>query len=127
VTVLAVATTTVDIEVNPGEPLEVSFPMYDGDGEPVEVASGAAGWSGAAQVRADWRATTTLHELDVAFTEGTPGSVVISATAVETAGWQAAGWTAGEYDLYVTDTTSVPHCLVAGQIQLRPRVTREDV
>lgn len=123
---LTVATAELNVEVNPGEPLEVTVPIFDGAGAPVEIASGAAGWSGASQIRADWRATTVLHEFDVAFVAGTPGSVVFSATAAETLAWQVAGWTVGEFDVFVTDTSSVPHCLLAGQIRLRPRVTRED-
>jgi hypothetical protein len=125
VTDLLVTTAELNIEVNPGEPLEVTVPLLDGDGLPVEVGA-AEDWSATCQVRADWRATDTLHEFAPTFTEGTSGAVVLSATAAETAAWQVAGWTVGQFDLFVVDTADTAHCVLAGEIRLVPRVTRED-
>lgn len=130
---LTASAPTILVEVIPGEPLEVTVPILDADGVPVEVAS-AAQWSALAQARTDWRATSVLHTFTsaaaggAALAEGVAGAVVLSATGAQTAGWQAA-WTdhpAVAADLMLTDPTGVAHLLARLTLLLLPVTTVED-
>ena len=123
------------VEVVPGEPLSVTVPIVDAGEDPVPIVDGGA-WSGLLHVRQQWASPEVLHLFttagvapNITVTEGSAGALVLTATAIETAAWQAA-WsttppTAGG-DLFVTDDTGTPHCLCDLVFSLLPRTTRED-
>jgi hypothetical protein len=121
------------IEAVPGEALSVTVPILDGTGTAVTIGS-SSGWSVLAQLRTEWASTEVLYTFTTAggspnasVTAGAAGTVVLTATATDTAAWQTA-WT--EFpprvvgDLFVTDNTSVPHCIADLVVSLLPRVTR---
>jgi len=119
------------VEAVPGEALSVSLPILDADNAAVPV-SGT--WSALVQLRAQYAATTVLHTFTTAggspnasVTAGSAGAVVLTATAAENAAWQTA-WTnspqAAVGDVFVTDNTSVAHCIADLVVALRPHVTR---
>lgn len=121
------------IEVVPGEPLSVTLPILDGTGAPVPIPS-AVGWSAVAQLRTQWSSTEVLHTFTTAggspnasITTGAAGAVVLTATAVQTAAWQA-GWGSSPPtavgDLFVTDNLGTPRCIADLVLQLLPRTTR---
>jgi hypothetical protein len=122
------------VEVVPGEALSVTVPILDGADDPVPVAD-ADDWSALAQLRTQWSSTEVLHTFttevpaNVSITEGAAGAAVLTATAAETAEWQA-DWTSSPQvanaDLFVTDDNGVPRCLADLVFSLLPRNTRED-
>lgn len=122
------------VEVIPGEPLSVSLPILDSTGANVTVADNTA-WSALAQARTDWRSSTVLHTFttagaspNITITEATPGVVVLTATAAETAAWQTA-WTisppSAVADVFVTDNSSVEHCIASLVLAVLPVTTVE--
>ena len=119
------------VEVVPGEPLHVSVPILDSADDPVPVAGA---WSARLQLRRQWTSTEILHHFtpddgSAAVTSGAAGSVILTATAAQTAQWQADWETSPPQavgDLWVTDDTGTPHCLCDLVLALLPRTTRED-
>lgn len=121
------------VEVVPGEPLSVTLPILDPSGEPVAVADPST-WAGFLQLRRQWSSTEVLHTFTTAepatavITAG-EGSIVLAATADDTAQWQADWDTRPPQavgDLFVTDDAGTPHCLCDLVLTLLPRTTRED-
>ena len=71
----------------------------------------------------------TADDGSAAVTSGAAGSVILTATAAQTAQWQADWETSPPQavgDLWVTDDTGTPHCLCDLVLALLPRTTRED-
>lgn len=119
------------VEAVPGEPLSVTVPILDSTGAAVPIPS-AVGWSVLAQLRTQWASADVLHTFtttapaNVSITTGLAGAVVLTATAAETAAWQAV-WASSPPtaagDLFVTDNTGVPRCIADLVVALLPRVT----
>lgn len=120
------------VEVVPGEALSVTLPILDAAGAPVPVSGS---WSALAQLRTQASSSLVLHTFttdapaNASVTAGVAGAVVLTATAAQTAGWQA-DWTSSPQgavaDVFVTDASSVPRCLADLVFALLPRTTRED-
>jgi hypothetical protein len=130
---LRAAIPRVLVEVVPGEPLAFTVSMIDDDNAPVPVVD-ASSWEVLAQLRTQASAATVLHTfttdspINAEVTAGTPGYVTLTATAAETAAWQAA-WTNSPQqavsDLLVVDATGAQHSVADLVFTLLPRVTRE--
>lgn len=103
----------LDIGVYGAEPVDFSVPVLQSSGQPVETL---AGWSAAAQVRAD-PATDLLFAFTVAI-EGV--AVRVSATSTQTAAWT---FTAAQWDLVLTGPGGVLVPLVAGWVRRHPTIT----
>lgn len=123
------------VEVVPGEPLSATVPIRDHEGADVPV-SDADQWTAIAQVRADWSSDQVLHTFtsdgdapNASVVEGPAGAVVLTATAAQTAAWQAA-WTftppAVPADLFVVGPGLVL-CVADLVLQLLPRTTRFEI
>jgi len=122
------------IEVIPGEPWSRTFAILEEDGTtPVAVAD-ATQWSAEVLLRTQVDASDVLHTFtsaaptsNISITQGSAGAVVLSATATETAAWQAA-WTSRPReavgDVFVTDAAGEPHCIADLVVSLLPRSTR---
>jgi hypothetical protein len=111
------------IEVVPGEPFSLTLPITYEDDAPVAVAD-ASGWSASAQLRTGPDSDTVLHTFVATVNAGSAGSVTLTATAAQTAAWQAARWLTAVSDLRVTDSTGTPHSIADLVFALLPRNTR---
>lgn len=129
---LRAAIPRVLVEAVPGEALTVTVPILDSAGAPVPVGTPSQ-WSALAQLRTQWPSADILHTFttaapaNVSIAQGSAGSVTLTATAAQTAAWQAA-WTSSPPgavgDLFVTDNTGAPHCIADLVFALLPRNTR---
>lgn len=93
----------------------VTWPIQDGDGDPVDLT----GWTVKAQVRTDRRVSAALLlEMSVSIVGS---SVVWLYGADESAGWP---WESGFYDVILTDPDGVPRQVVdRGRVLCQPVVT----
>jgi hypothetical protein len=132
---LRAAIPRVLVEVVPGEELEITLPILDSTDVAVAVADADA-WSALVQLRTQARSTDVLYTFTTAgltpnasITAGSAGAVVLTASATDTAAWQAA-WTSTPQgavaDVFVTDDDAEQHCLADLVFTLLPRTTRED-
>ncbi|MFC5997100.1 hypothetical protein ACFQE5_23080 [Pseudonocardia hispaniensis] len=137
---VATATTLIDLEVNPGDPIDLLVPILDANDAPVQIDD-PAGWSARSQVRATWQAGQVLHEWtttgaapNAEIVAGLPGHVRLTATPEQTAAWQQT-WPALDvaWDLDVTEPATgpddpdggpTPHRIAKGRIRLNPQITR---
>jgi hypothetical protein len=125
--------TRLDVKFIAGDPIDLTVPILDRNDEPVPIAS-AAGWSGGAQIRRHWAATTVLHswttegvDANAEIVPGPEGAIRLTATGAETAAWQSS-WPEfnAHWDIEVStpDTAESPQTIAAGRIRLRPQYTR---
>jgi hypothetical protein len=112
-----------DILIPQGSQFAVYWPSLTVDG----VALDATGWTARAQVRADAKSATLLHEWTTA-NGGLTFSVVDALTrltltvdADDSSAWE---WRLGSYDVEIVDPNGAPIRLTQGTIQVDPEVTR---
>lgn len=134
---VAPVTTRVDLDVNAGDRFDLLVPILDADDLPVAVLDPAV-WSARAQVRRNVFAVEVLHEWttdgvtpNAVVVAGEAGAVRLTASAAETAAWQAdwSDWSCG-WDLDVTTPPTpdapdgAPHRIAQGRFRLHPEYTR---
>jgi hypothetical protein len=116
------------LEAVAGEPLAVRVPVLDATGAEVPLTSE---WSARAQVRGHWSADRVLHAWATGDGSGAMSldlvnnGVVLTATAEQTATWQA--WPSPTvWDLFVVDPDGVPRKLIksSSPVHIEPAVTR---
>jgi hypothetical protein len=116
----------IDVDVRAGQAFELTVPVLDDAGVAVEAAELV---SARAQVRETPASADVLYEFSTdtgGATVTDTGSVLLSATAEQTAEWSIS-WpvTGAWWDLEVTDSSDAPHQLTApSKVRVLPRITR---
>jgi hypothetical protein len=116
----------IDVDVRAGQAFELTVPVLDDAGAAVEVTDVV---SARAQVRETPASADVLYEFSTDTGGATitdTGSVLLSATAEQTADWSTSWPVAGAWwDLEVTDSSDVAHQLTApSKVRVSPRITR---
>lgn len=106
-----------DLAINQGETTSIIFPVIDQNGQPVNVT----GWTARAQIR-ETELTPVLYEWSAANSNITVSgtSVTLSVPAATSAVWM---WTAGRYDLELTDTRGSVYRIAEGKVHVSPQMT----
>jgi hypothetical protein len=108
-----VGATVSNIEADQNADIVLTVAVQDDDG----TAADLTGFTGAMQVKASYVDIDLLAEATVAVD---PDNGLVTATV---AAADTLDWTAGYYDLQITDGTH-PEYIARGTIRLRPTVTR---
>jgi hypothetical protein len=123
--------TSINVEIIPGDPIDMLVPILDDNDGPVEILDAdVALWSARSEIRRHWAATRVLHEWDTTdgdaeIVPGAEAKVRLTATAAVTADWQET-WPEldAHWDLQVTPPGAESQTIAAGRFRLRPQYTR---
>ena len=124
--------TVLNVEFIAGDPIDLLVPILDANDNPVPIVD-ATGWSGGAQVRRHWAASTVLHswtttgdDPNAEIVPGPEGQIRLTATGAETGAWQTewpelnAHW---DIEVSTPDTAESPQTIAVGRVRLRPQYT----
>lgn len=111
-------TLSYPLHINQGETWEMTFPIIDSTGQPVDVD----GWTAKAQVR-HGPFEPVLYEWSAAHSNITIAgtSVTLTVLATTSSDW---AFTEGSYDLELTDTLGRVYRVAEGPVRVSEEITR---